>query len=224
MATNLDLQEQEQLDELKLFWKQYGNLITWGLTLVLAGFAAWNGWNWWQGKQAVGAAAMFEELDRSAQAGDADRAGRIFNDLKDRFGRTTYAAQGGLLAARVQATKGQTDAASASLGWVADHAADDSYRALAHLRLAGVLLDKKDYAAALKQLDAVTTPEDAALAEDRRGDVFLAQGKKAEAGKAWLAAWKAMDEQLDYRRVIEAKLNTLGLSPSPAATTAEVTQ
>jgi hypothetical protein len=29
MATQLDLQEQEQLDALKAFWKQYGNLITW---------------------------------------------------------------------------------------------------------------------------------------------------------------------------------------------------
>jgi histidyl-tRNA synthetase len=29
MATQLDLQEQEQLDALKAFWKKYGNLITW---------------------------------------------------------------------------------------------------------------------------------------------------------------------------------------------------
>ena len=48
MASNLDLQEQEQLDELKAFWNRYGNLITSTLTLVLAAFAAWNGWNWWQ--------------------------------------------------------------------------------------------------------------------------------------------------------------------------------
>ena len=48
MATPLDLQEQEQIDQLKAFWNQYGNLITWTLTLALAGFAAWNGWNWWQ--------------------------------------------------------------------------------------------------------------------------------------------------------------------------------
>jgi len=213
MATNLDLQEQEQLDEIKAFWKQYGNLITWVITLVLAGFAAWNGWNWWQGKQAVGASAMFDELDRAAQGGDAERAGRVFNDLKDRFGRTTYAAQGGLLAARVQAEKGQVDAAQASLAWVADKAGDAGYKALAHLRLAAVMLDKKAYDEALKELDAVTAPEYAALAQDRRGDVFLAQGKKTEAATAWLAAWKGLGETLDYRRVVEAKLNTLGVAP-----------
>ena len=48
MASPLDLQEQEQLHELNAFFNQNGNLITWTLTLALAGFAAWNGWNWSQ--------------------------------------------------------------------------------------------------------------------------------------------------------------------------------
>ena len=41
MATQLDLQEQEQLDALKAFWNKQGNLITWALVLVLGAFAAW---------------------------------------------------------------------------------------------------------------------------------------------------------------------------------------
>ena len=60
MATQLDLQEQEQLDALKAFWKQQGNLITWVLVLVMGGFAAWNGWQYWQREQAQKAAAMFK--------------------------------------------------------------------------------------------------------------------------------------------------------------------
>ena len=71
MANPLDLQEQEQLDALKAFWKTYGNLVTWLLILVLGAFAAWNGWNWWQRDQALKAGAMFDELERAAQAGDA---------------------------------------------------------------------------------------------------------------------------------------------------------
>ena len=85
MATSLDLQEQEQLDALKAFWKQYGNLVTWVLILALGGFAAWNGWNWWQRDQGVKAGAMFDELDRAVAAGDAERAGRVFADLKEAF-------------------------------------------------------------------------------------------------------------------------------------------
>jgi predicted negative regulator of RcsB-dependent stress response len=217
MASNLDLQEQEQLDELKAFWKQYGNLITWGLVLVLGSFAAFNGWNWWQREQATKAAVMYEEFDKAMQAGDADQAGRVFNDLKDRYARTAYAQQAGLQAAKLQADKGKADAAQVSLTWVAEQATDEEYKALAHLRLAALLLDKKAYDEALKQLDSVKSPEFAALADDRRGDVLLAQGKKDDAAKAYLAAYKAMDEKLDYRRVVEAKLASLGAAPEPAA-------
>jgi len=218
MATHLDLEEQEQLDQLKAFWKQYGNLITWLLILVLGGYAAWNGWNLYQRDQGAKAGSLYDELDRAAQTGDSDRATRIFADMKERYPRTTFTQQAGLVAARVAAEKGQYDAASASLAWVADKAGDDEYRAIARLRLAGLLLDTKKYEEALKQVDAVSGgPEFIALANDRRGDILLAQGKSAEAQAAYLKAWTAMDPKLDYRRVVEAKLNMLGVQPAAAA-------
>lgn len=217
MASNLDLQEQEQLDELKAFWKQHGNLITWALTLVLAGFAAWNGWNWWQAKQAVGASAMFDELEQAATVGDADRATRVLADLKDRFAGTTYAAQGGLLAAKTQADKGQVDAALGTLTWVADKASDEAYQDLARVRLASLLIDQGRPDEALKQLEQVKSAEFAGLAQDRRGDALLTQKKPDEAITAWQAAWKALPEQQEYRRVVEAKLNALGQAPAAAS-------
>jgi len=216
MANTFDLQEQEQLDDLKAFWKKYGNLVTWVVTICLLAYAGWNAWGWYQRDQAVKASAMFEELDKAADAGDADRVGRIFNDMKERFAGATLTQQAGLLAARVQYDKGQADAAQASLGWVAEHA-DDEYRTVARLRLAGVLLDAKQYDAALKALDAAKAKEFAALVADRRGDVLLAQGKKDDARSAYQAAYKAMDEKLDYRRLIEAKLTALAAPPAPAA-------
>jgi len=216
MATHLDLQEQEQLDQIKHFWNQYGNLITWTLIAVLGSFAAWNGWNWWQRDQAVKAGAMFDELDKAAQAGDAERAARVFADLKDRYPRTAYAQQGGLLAAKVQFEKGQLDGASAALAWVGENAVETEYRTLARLRLAGVLLDQKKYDEALKQLDGATAKEFEALVADRRGDVLLVQGKKDEAKAAYLKAWQAMDPKIDYRRLIDAKLTSLGAAPEAA--------
>src|SRR5690606_29130361 len=70
MATHLDLQEQEQVDALKAFWQQYGNLITWTLVAALLVYAGINGWQWWQRNQATQAGAMYEELDRAVNAGD----------------------------------------------------------------------------------------------------------------------------------------------------------
>jgi predicted negative regulator of RcsB-dependent stress response len=217
MASPLDLQEQEQVDQLKAFWKQYGNLITWTLTLALGGFAAWNGWNLWQRDQAGKASAMFDELERAAQAGDAARSALVFTDMKERFPRTAYAQQAALLAAKVQADKGQTDAALATLAWASDNG-DDELRTIARLRAAGLLMDKKQYDAALTQLDAAAQGKNAkefeALLADRRGDVLLAQGKKDDARKAFEAAYKVMDEKIEYRRLLDAKLTALGAAPA----------
>lgn len=76
MAKHLNLEEQEQLDQLKNFWVRYGNLVTWVLIAVFGSVAAWNGWNYWQRTQATKAAALFQELDRAAQSNDAERIER----------------------------------------------------------------------------------------------------------------------------------------------------
>lgn len=216
MATSLDLQEQEQIDALKAFWKQYGNLITWVLILALGAFAAWNGWNWWQRDQATKAGAMFDELDRAAAAGDAAKVGRVFDDLKARYPRTVVAQQGGLLAAKVQVDHGQDETARATLAWVATQAVEDEYRVLARLRLAGLLLQAKQYDQALTELGPPQAGPFEALVADRRGDVLLAQGKRDEARAAYETAFAAMDDKLDYRRLIEAKLVSLGGNPKAA--------
>jgi predicted negative regulator of RcsB-dependent stress response len=215
MANTLDLQEQEQLDELKAFWKQYGNLITWLITLCLLAFAGWNAWGWYQRDQAGKASTMFEELDKAASAGDAAKTALVFADLRSRFPSTTFAEQGGLLAAKVQYEKGQIDAAKSSLTWVADNAHEDEYRTIARLRLAGLQLDAKEYDAALKALDGAGAKEFAGLVADRRGDVLLAQGKKDEARTAYQASYKALGERIDYRRLVEAKLTALAAPPAP---------
>ena len=219
MATQLNLEEQEQLDALKAFWKKQGNLITWTLILVLGGFAAWNGWNYWQRDQAVKAGAMFEDLDRAAAAGDAEKTARVFADMQQRFPKVPITQQGGLTVAKLQVDKGQADAAKASLVWVAENGAEEELRSIARLRLAAVLADAKQFDEALKVLDAAKSPEFTALVADRRGDVLMAQGKTDAARSAWQAAYAAMDAKVDYRRLIEAKLTSIGAAPglAPAA-------
>jgi predicted negative regulator of RcsB-dependent stress response len=220
MARQLDLEEQEQLDELKHYWNQYGNLITWILIVVLGSIAGWNAWQWWSRDQAVKASALYDEVDRAAATGDTARVEQAFNDVKDKFGRTTYAQQSGLLAARVLEDKGKPDAAKSALQWVADRSGDEGLQAVAKLRLAAVLVQAKDYDNALKQLDGMPKPFEA-LAADRRGDIYNLQGKKDQARQEYIKAWQGLGGDSEYRPLVEVKLTALGVDVSTLKPAAE---
>lgn len=217
MAKHLDLEEQEQLDELKHFWKRFGNLITWVLIVVLGAFAAWNGYQYWQRSQGAQASQMFDEVERAVQSGDTARIDRALADMKDRYGSTLQAQQAGLLAAKAYFEKGSLDSAQAALTGVAEKSGDEAFRSLARLRLAGLMIERKAYDDALKQLTGNFPKEFAPLANDRRGDVLLAQGKKLEARGEYEKAYREMSERTEYRRLVEVKLNALGVDPSGTA-------
>lgn len=219
MATPLDLQEQEQLDELKHFWKNYGNLISWVLIVVMGGFAAWNGYGYWQRTQSAKASALFDEVERAVAVSDLARVERSFADMKDKFGGTLYAQQAALLAAKSFQQQDNYEQALAALTWVAEKSSDESYAQIARLRLASLLLQTRGYDAAMERLSKPFSASFAPLAADLRGDVLSAQAKPQEAIAAYRDAWQKMDETNDYRRLVEAKLNALGVDPKATAPT-----
>ena len=211
MANQLDLEEQEQLDQIKHFWKQYGNAITWALIAVLAAFASWNFYQYWQRSQANQAAALFDEVERSVQSGDTAKIDRVFADMKERFASTTYAQQSGLLVAKQFVVAGKVDSAKSALTWVSEQSSDVGYQALAKLRLAAILIDSKNYDGALSLLNGSFPAGFDALVADRKGDVLLMLGKKAEAISEFEKAYRLFDLRTEYRRLVEVKLNALGI-------------
>lgn len=219
MSKALDLEEQEQLDQLKHFWKTWGNLISWLLIAVLGSYAAWNGYQYWERSQSVKASALYDEVERAVAAGDVSRVERSLADMKDNFGSTQFAQQAALLAAKTLQSQAKTDAARAALSGVIDKASDPAYRDVARLRLAGLHLDAKAYDEALKTLSAEFTPAMGGLAADLRGDVLQAKGQTAEAVVAYQLAWTKLADAVDYRRLVQAKLNALGVDPQAAVET-----
>lgn len=219
MTQHLDLEEQEQLDQLKHFWATYGNLITWILIAILGSFAGWNGYQYWQRSQAEQAALLYDELDRAVTANDLARVERSWADMQDKFGNTTYAQQAGLLVAKALQTQNKADAAKAALNRVIDKSKDEGLVAVARLRLAGLLVQQQAYDEALKQLSSEMPKGFEPLAQDRRADVLALQGKKAEAVVEYQKAYQALDEQSEYRRLIEVKLTAMGSDPVVAKAT-----
>ncbi|MEY4317261.1 MAG: hypothetical protein RI902_1069 [Pseudomonadota bacterium] len=218
MASHLDLEEQEQLDELKHFWKRWGDLISWVLIAVLAAYAAWTGWQYWSNKQAVQSSAMYDTVERAAQAGDMAMLDRSVADIKDKFASTSYAQQAVLLAARVYQDKDRATDAKTQLSWVVDKAGDPGYQALARLRLAALLIEEKAYDQARQQLAVKAPTSFEPLFADRLGDIDMLQGKSADAVKQYQKAWKGLEPSAEYRRLVAVKLAALGADPEDATT------
>ena len=218
MASHLDLEEQEQLDELKHFWKRWGDLISWLLIAVLAGYAAWMTWQYWSNKQALQSSAMYDTVERAAQAGDMAMLDRSVADIKDKFASTSYAQQAVLLAARVYQDKDRATDAKTQLNWVVDKAGDPGYQALARLRLAALLIEEKAYDQARQQLAVKAPTSFEPLFADRLGDIDMLQGKSSDAVKQYQKAWKGLEPSAEYRRLVAVKLAALGADPEDATT------
>lgn len=214
MANHLDLEEQEQLDQLKHFWNTWGTLIGGVLVVVFGAVAAWNGYQFWQNRQATQAAALFDAVEVAIQTDDQARVEQAFNDIRDKYAGTVQAAQAGLLVAKVEMDKGRPDAAKAALEWTVKNASDDGYRAIARLRLASVLVEQQSYNEAMQILSEKFPPEMQAVLADRKGDVLALQGKNAEAAAEYSNAYATFSDSVEYRRLVQVKLNALGVKPA----------
>ncbi len=206
-----DLQEQEQIDQLRAWWAKYGTAVLTALVIAMVILGGWRGWQWYQGHQAAQARGYFEALeDASHQQGDESvaRINAAIKTLRDEYATTDYAARGALVAASALQARDDQVAARAQLEWLVktNHPA---LTPVARLRLAGLMFDQKDYDAALAQLNNPPAPF-LGLFADRRGDILFAQGKAAEARKAWVQSIEALGAASPLTPVVKLKLDALG--------------
>ena len=209
MAT-YDLEEQEQLDELKAWWKRWGSWTMLGLAIVLAGAAGWRYWQHQSSTQALEAGVIYGQLTQSLQQGNVKRSRELGASLIDKYARTAYAPRAALLLAKINIDNNDARNAQAQFEWVIANSKETALKDLARLRLAGVLLDQKQYDAALKQLNNARSDAFGFRFDDLKGDVLFAQNKPDEARAAYQSSFSKMADDNPYRTIVELKLNALG--------------
>ncbi|MDR0735885.1 MAG: tetratricopeptide repeat protein, partial [Zoogloeaceae bacterium] len=182
-----DLEEQEQVENLKAWWKQYGNLAVGCVCALALAVAGWTAWNGHQARQAAQSGEIYAALQQAIGKNDSVQVRGLTGELTDKYGNTSYASMGVLLAARHAIGAGDAKTARAQFAWVVEHGKDE-FADIARLRLAGLLLDEHEYDEAMKWLARPPAAAFAASYAELRGDVFLAQEKVAEAKAAWQEA------------------------------------
>lgn len=205
-----DLEEQEQIDSLRTWWRMHGNLVT-GIVVALSlAVVGWRVWGWHQTSQSAKAAALYGVLEQAVAAGDVQRIKGAAGELAEKFGGTTYASLGAMLAAKQSFIAGDLKTARTQLSWVVEHGQDE-IRDVARLRLVAVQLDEQAYDEALKQLAATPAAAFAGRFLELKGDVLAAQGKKAEARAAYKGALDKLGEKPGAgRELLQQKLDSLG--------------
>ena len=203
-----DLEQQEQLDAIKGFWSENKKWLVPLVALLLIAASSFNGWNWWQNRQAVKASEALTAMEGALGEQSLEKARAAYKALASDFRSSTQAALGGLQMAKALAVAGELAEARTVLQQVVDHSAPE-FAWMARIRLAGVMLDENNAKAALDALGGKPPKELAALVEDRKGDAHAALGNKEEARSAWKAAADGLPAASPSRGLIMRKLQTL---------------
>jgi predicted negative regulator of RcsB-dependent stress response len=208
-----DLEEQERIDALKDWWDKWGKLVYAVVIAFCLGVIGTNAWRYYQNTQQADAEVLFKSVEKTAQevaaSKEVKKLSEAANAMADKFPSTFQATDAQLLAAKAAFEANDLTAAKTHLQWVVDKGRD-TYKPLANIRLASVLLDDKKFDDALKALDRVKDEGFMAMAADLRGDIFAVQGKKDEARAAYQVAVDKAAERSPLKSLSQAKLDAFG--------------
>lgn len=205
-----DLEEQEQIDELKAWWARYGSAIVVGLVIGLLLIAGVQGFRWWNAKRAGDASVLYAAVSDAVRAKDTAKAKDAALSLTERYAGTGYAPRAALLYAKLLYDTGDREGAKAQYAWVVANAKEEELQAIGRYRLAQVQIDEKQHDAALATLDAKHPETFDGLYADLRGDALLAAGRAADARTAYETALAKLDPKSPYRGYVQVKHDALG--------------
>ncbi len=206
----LDLEEQEQVDELKALWKKYGTYITKAAIAFFVLYVLFQGWGYYQNKQSLSASELYQSIVVLDEKNTKEIMQKAEN-LIDNYGGTPYAGRAAILFAKASYAEGSKDKAKEKLAWASSHAKESATESIALIQLGQILLEEKKYEEALKKANDVDNEGYLGLSNDLKGDVLSAMGKKEEAKKAYLEALKRFRPKDPYARFTQEKLETLGV-------------
>jgi predicted negative regulator of RcsB-dependent stress response len=207
------IDEYEQGENVRKWLRQNGSSLITGIALGLACVFAWQ---WWQGKGArhqQEAATQFVALTDAIDAKDAARTASFASVITRDFSDSPYAALAALRLAAFQQSQGKTADALATLAKGQAMAKDPDLSEMLALRLARLQLIAGKADDARRQLDRLPQSRYPAVADELRGDVAIAQGRREDAQKAYQSALTNLDQAAPTRRLIELKLIDAGGQP-----------
>jgi predicted negative regulator of RcsB-dependent stress response len=208
------LTEQEQIELLKQWIKQYSLVILAGLVLSLITIT---GWRYWQARQQrilTHASAVYDEMLTARAQNDAVATRTQANKLFSHYSNTAYGQMAAFMLARDAVVQKNYPEAEKQLQWVLDNSSTASFRQIARIRLARVYINEQKADAALELLGKVEDKSFSGMIEEVRGDAYVAKNAPAKARDAYQLALKELPNAEVIRPLLQMKYDNLAPSAS----------
>jgi len=206
---SLDPAEEEQIQVLKSWWKNYGTSIVTGVILGSAILGGYKYWNYQKLINADKASLLYAQVltdFRQNRRLDIETNGDIL--IKD-YSSTPYSQMAALLLAKVEYEAGNKTDAEKRLQWAADNGVDTGLQHAARLRLGRLLLEKKELDRAL-DLIVDDAPGFEPVYQELKGDILAEKGSIDEAKVAYQLAIQKLGQGSGLKGMLEMKLANLG--------------
>jgi len=203
------LTEQEQIQQLKTWLKQYGPTIVLGIVLALIMTTSWRYWQNYQNKVLMHASSVYDEMLTLRAQNNEDGAIVQAKKILAHYRKTPYADMASLLLARDAVLKNDYPEAIKQLDWVIDHSKNTSMREIARIRVARILLTEQKPDEALKLLKKMNDKNYIGLVDEVRGDAYLIKQDPNAARKAYQLALQELPNAEVTRPILEMKYANL---------------
>lgn len=203
------LEEQQELDNFKYFWKSTGR---WLFALLIAAALGYLGYTMYKSHKASQSQEAAEVLAKivdkmQAKASQAEVNADLTN-LQQNYSDSIAAAQATLMAAATEFDARRYDVAEGHLNWVLQNQKAPLIQALAAQRLGIVLLQQKKYDAAIAALSTKVEADFEPLLLEAKGDVYAVQNKTKEAAQSYQQALEKLPKDAIERELLQMKLDS----------------
>lgn len=201
--------ESEQLEEIKKWWKRYGNYITIPLSILLLVIAGYRYWTWHEEKITQQASNTYEQLMYAFSTQDNTAVRSYSKALLTDYSKTIYADVARLTLAKLYVSHEQYPKAEKELVYVATHSKLPVLQQIANIRLARILAANKSYDDALKQLSSMSSDLYLPVANELRADIYVEKGQYQEALDLYRQAISEVQKNGMGNLFLEMKTNEL---------------
>ena len=206
---NIYLSEDEQVQKIKEWLKEYGVAIILGIVVFFVANFGWRYFQQYKSNHAAQASIIYEQLIAAHISRSYNEVELYAKHLRDDYASTPYAGLASLVAARDATVKKDLLTAEKDLQWIVAKDKNNGVKQIARIRLARIFLEDKQPQKALEVLGKVDDTTYLPMVYEVKGDVYLSTGDKNLAIQEYRNAAEAASENSVTKTIVEMKINQL---------------